>query len=246
MNSVQASVGKMNEMKMFGMARSYQAMQQAGGNMDLTLDEAISHLVDSEWDERHNRRLNRLTKAARFRYQASLVDLDYSFDRGLDKNLILRLSDCTWINRSEDILATGPSGVGKSFIITALGFQACQYGHSVGYFSSANLFREIKEAKDSGSYLKFLHKVMKNTVLILDDFVLEKLDLTSRMALMEIMEDRHSRKPTIIVSQRPVALWHECIGDPTIADAIMDRVAYKSHRIELKGDSIRKKLYRVD
>jgi len=228
------------------MARSYQAMQQAGGNMDLTLDEAISHLVDSEWDERYNRRLNRLTKAARFRYQASLVDLDYSFDRGLDKNLILRLSDCTWINRSEDILATGPSGVGKSFIITALGFQACQYGYSVGYFSSANLFREIREAKASGSYLKYLHKVMKNTVLILDDFGLEKLDLTSRMALMEIMEDRHSRKSTIIVSQRPVALWHECIGDPTIADAIMDRVAYKSHRIELKGDSIRKKLYRVD
>lgn len=246
MNSVPASIDKMNEMKMFGMARSYKAMQESGGNMDLTLDEVISHLIDSEWDERHNRRLNRLIRAARFRYRASIADLNYSFDRGLDKNLILRLADCSWINRSEDILVTGPTGVGKSFIITALGFQACQYGLSVGYFSSARLFREIKEAKSNGLYLKFLHKVMKNTLVILDDFGLEKLDLTARMALLEIMEDRHGRKPTIIVSQMPVALWHECIGDPTIADAFMDRVAYKSHRIELKGDSIRKKLYHLD
>lgn len=246
MNNINASINKMTDMKLFGMARAYKSMIEAGSNMDLTMDETISHLVDREWDDKHNRRLDRLVKAARFRYQASIEDIDFTLDRNLDKNLILRLSDCTWIKRGEDILVTGSTGCGKSHITSALGNQACQFGSTVGYYSSSRLFREIEQAKDDGTYLKYLNRVMKNSVIILDDFGLESLNLTARMALLEIMEERHNRKSTIIVSQMPVALWHEIIGDPTIADAIMDRIAFKSHRIELNGESVRKKLYSVD
>lgn len=246
MNNINMSIGKLTDMKLFGMARAYQSMIEVGSNMDLTLDEAITHLIDREWDDKHNRRLDRLVKAAKFRYQASLEDLDFTLDRNLDKNQILRLSDCSWIKRGEDILVTGPTGAGKSYIGSAFGYQACQFGSTVGYYSASRLFREIDMAKAEGTYLKYLNKVMKNSVIILDDFGLESLDLTARMALLEILEDRHNRKSTIIVSQMPVALWHEIIGDPTIADAIMDRIAFKSHRIELNGESVRKKLYSVD
>ncbi|MBF9019031.1 MULTISPECIES: ATP-binding protein, partial [unclassified Oceanispirochaeta] len=133
MNSTQETITKLAHMKLFGMAKAYQALLETGKRMDLTIDEAISHLVDNEWDDKHNRRLERLIKAARFRYQASMEELNYTQARNLDKNQMVRLADCTWIERSEDILLTGPTGIGKSFIGTALGFQACQYGHTVGY-----------------------------------------------------------------------------------------------------------------
>jgi DNA replication protein DnaC len=246
MNSTQETITKLAHMKLFGMAKAYQALLEAGKRMDLTIDEAISHLVDNEWDDKHNRRLERLIKAAKFRYQASMEELNYTQARNLDKNQVVRLADCTWIERSEDILLTGPTGIGKSFIGTALGFQACQYGHTVGYHSATRIFKEIDMAKKEGNYLKYLNKIMKNSVLILDDFGLESLNLTARMALLEILEDRHNRKSTIIVSQIPVELWHETIGDPTIADAIMDRIAFKSHRIDLDGGSMRKIMYSID
>ena len=246
MNSNQATMNKMSEMRLHGMVSAFRNLLETGRNMDLTTDEVIGYLIDSEWDEKHNRRLERLTRAARFRYQAALEDIDYTLDRTLDKNQILRLSDCGWIKKGQDVLVTGPTGVGKSYIGTALGYQACQLGFPVYYASASRLFNELEEAKQDGSYLKVLGRVMKCQLLIIDDFCLEPLSIVSRMALLEILEDRHRRKSTLLISQQPVSNWHELIGDPTIADAILDRLVFNSHRIEIKGETARRKLYALD
>ena len=246
MNSNQATMNKMSEMRLHGMVAAFRNLLETGRNMDLTTDEVVSYLVDSEWDEKHNRRLNRLTRVARFRYQAALEDIDYTLDRTLDKNQILRLSDCSWIKKGQDILITGPTGVGKSYIGTALGYQACQLGYPVYYAAASSLFNELAEAKQDGTYLKVLGRVMKCKLFILDDFGLEQLSIVSRMALLELLEDRHRRKSTLIISQQPVSNWHQLIGDPTIADAILDRLAFNSHRIDIDGETARRKLYAVD
>lgn len=239
-------MNKMSDMRLHGMAAAFRNLLETGKNMNLTIDEAVTYLVDAEWDEKHNRRLSRLIQAARFRYQATIEDLDFTLPRNLDRNQLLRLSDCSWVTQGKDIIITGPTGVGKSHIGTALGYQACQYGHSVGYFGCSRLFGEINESKADGSYLKQLQKIMKNKVVIIDDFGLEELSPTMRLALLDILEDRHTRKSTIMISQLPVTLWHNLIGDPTIADAVMDRLAYNSHRIELKGESVRREMYGID
>lgn len=247
MNSNQATLNKMTDMRLHGMAQAFRTLQETGRNMELTSDELVSFLIDSEWDEKHNRRLNRLTKAARFRYRAALEDIDYTLDRNLDKNQILRLADCSWISRGQDLLITGPTGAGKSYIGSAFGHQACQYGITTGYYGAARLFNEIDASRNDGSYLKYLSKIMKNKLLLIDDFGLETMNHTARMALLEILEDRHRRKSTIIISQQPVENWHDIIGDPTIADAVMDRLAFNSHRIDMAGaDTARRKLYALD
>ncbi len=246
MNNNNATIEKMKSMRLHGMAEGFKNLLETGKTMKLTIDEAISYLIDAEWDFKHNRRLERLVRAARFRYQASLEELDFNLDRNIDKNKIMRLSDCSWIKKGEDILITGPTGIGKSYLGTAFGFQACQYGYSVGYYASSRLFTELEMGKTDGTYLKIMSKILKHNLIILDDFGLEKLSDVSRMALLEIIEEFHRRKSVIIVAQIPVSLWHNIIGEPTIADAIMDRVVFNSHRIELQGESVRRKMYGLD
>jgi len=240
MNNNQATLQKLGQMKLYGMARAFTNTMEAGTKNQFTAGELISHLVDAEWDDRYNRKLTRLLKGARFRYKASIEEIDFTINRGLDKNQILRLSNCQWIESHQDCIVTGPTGAGKSFIASALGHQACMYGFKVLYYPSSKLFAHLKLSRADGSYLKELTKILKMDVTILDDFGLETLDAHSRLTLLEILEDRHGRRSSVFVSQLPVAKWHEVIGDPTIADAICDRIIHNAHRIELKGESVRK------
>lgn len=237
----EATLDKMQKMKLYGMLRAFNQSLETGMVNKVGPDELLGHLIDAEWDDRHNRRLKRLIKTARFRYQASLVEIDFELKRGLDKGMMLRFSDCGWIKNRQDIIITGPTGVGKSFLASSLGYQGCMYGFRVLYFNCTKLFSQLKLKKADGTYHKELERIQKQEVLILDDFALHPFDAQSRLSLLEIMEDRHGRSSTVISSQFPVKSWHEIIGEPTIADAICDRIIHSAHRIELTGESVRKK-----
>ena len=236
------TLNKMSHMKLLGMLRSYQSMLSNHIHDDLTHDEVVDTLIQAEWEDRENKKINRILKRARFRYGASVEEIDFTTKRGLDKTQLLRLSDGSFLEKKENILITGATGVGKSFLSSALGHQACQLGYRTLYFNTQKLFTRLKMLKaDGGSYVREINRIEKHDLLILDDFGLAPLDGVARMMLLEIIEDRHNRKSTIISSQLPVAKWYEVIGESTIADAVLDRMVHSAHRIELKGDSLRKK-----
>ncbi|MFN7882085.1 MAG: IS21-like element helper ATPase IstB [bacterium] len=231
----------MKQMRLAGMARAFEQTLQSGKNEKYTPDEMVEHLVESEWDERYNRKLDRTVKLARFRYKSSIEEL--AFDDGrLDRNQVERLASCDFVKRKENVIITGSTGVGKSYLASALGHQACSLGYKVLYQHSSKLFARLKIAKADGSILKELLKIEKQHILLIDDFGIQPLDNQSRSILMEIIEDRHGKGSTIITSQVPVGLWHEVIGEPTIADAILDRIVHDAHRIEMTGESMRKKM----
>jgi len=240
MNNNQATLRKLEQMKFYGMVRAFTHTMETGVKHQFTADELVTHLVDAEWDDRYNRKLARLVKNARFRYKASFEEIDFTLNRNVDKNQLLRLATCQWIESHQDCILTGPTGAGKSFIASALGYQACMYGFKVSYWSCAKLFAQLKLSRADGSYLKELTRIQKTDLIILDDFGLAPLDTYSRLTLLEILEDRHGRKSSLFVSQLPVNNWHDVIGDATIADAICDRLIHTAHRIELKGESVRK------
>ena len=240
-----ATLQKLNEMKFFGMERALRTTMETGKIHDLTQDEIIAFMVESEYFDRENRRLQRRLKAAKFRYSANVEGIDFTVDRELDKNLFMQLSQCNFIKRKENIIITGSTGAGKSYIASAIGNQACQLGYKVIYYNTGKLFTRLKMLKVDNSHIKEIEKIAKHDLLILDDFGLQPLDGESRLALLEIMEDRHGEKSTLISTQIPVETWHDLIGESTIADAIMDRLVYSSHRLELDGDSLRK-LYQLN
>ena len=237
----EATLEKMQQMRLHGMLNAFQSSIQAKFDHTFTPDEFVAHLVDAEWEERYNRRLSRLLKSANFRYRASFEQLDFLSQRNLDKNLLLRLSNCDWIKKSENILITGATGVGKSFIGCALGHQAAINGFKVLYFNCMKLFSKLKYAKADGTYVKELKKIQQQNLLILDDFGLHPIDEQSKLILLELLEDRFAQNSTIITSQFPVKNWHDIIVNSTIADAICDRLIHNSYKIELKGESMRKK-----
>lgn len=240
MNNTTATLEKLDRMGLRGMARSLRTAQEAGGGTNISPEELLSTLVDAEWEDRRGRKLARLLKGARFRYRAGVEDVDFGIKRNLSKPTFLRLADCRWIEQHQSLIVTGPCGSGKSFIASALGQQACIMGYRVLYAPASKLFAQLKLAKADGTYLRELGKMARQELLAIDDFGLEALDVASRLALLEILEDRHGRASTLIASQLPVAKWHETIGDPTIADAICDRIVHSAQRIELKGESVRK------
>jgi DNA replication protein DnaC len=198
-------------------------------------------IIDAEWDERHNRRIERSIKNARFHYKSNIENIHFDESRNLDRTLVFRLAECDFVEKNQNVLITGSTGVGKSFLGTALGYQACIQGYKVSYFNTSKLFAKLKMAKADGSYLRELAKIEKQDVIILDDFGLQALDSQNRITLLEIIEDRHNNGSIIVTSQIPVQGWYDIIGEKTIADAILDRLIHQSHRIELLGESMRKK-----
>jgi DNA replication protein DnaC len=232
---------KMRKMKFFGMYRAFKTNLESGKQENYTPDEIIAHLIESEWDDRQNRTIERSVKNARFRYKAAIEELLYHADRNVDKNQIMRFTQCSFIDKHENILITGSTGIGKSYLASALGHHACSMGYKVIYHSVPKLFSKLKMAKADGSYLKDITRIERQNLLILDDFGIQPFDAQSRAALLEIIEDRHGKSSLIITSQVPVSKWHEVIGEKTVADAILDRIIHESHRVELKGESLRKK-----
>ncbi len=236
------TIKQMKDMKLSGMVRAFTTSLENEQLNKYTPDEMVAFLVQSEWDERQNRTTLRLVTNARFRYNASIESLHYDNNRNLDKNQILRYADCSYIKASENIFITGSTGIGKSYIATALGYQACMLGYKVMYANTSKLFSRLKMAKANGLYVKEMAKIERQDLLILDDFGLQPLDAINRNILMEIIEDRHGKGASIITSQLPVNKWYEVIGEQTVADAILDRIVHSAHRIEIKGESLRKKL----
>jgi DNA replication protein DnaC len=234
------TLDKMKHMKLHGMARAFSASLESGKHVSYSADEFTSHLIENEWDERHNRKLDRSLKNARFRYKASIEQLSYDTERNLDRNQLMRLADCNFIKKKENLIITGSTGIGKSYVASALGHHACSLGYKVCYHQSTKLFSKLKLAKADGSYLKEIARIERTELLIIDDFGIQPLDAPSRTSLMEIMEDRHGKASTIFTAQVPVNKWFELIGEQTIADAILDRLVHNSHRIEMKGESMRK------
>lgn len=233
---------KMKEMKFYGMLRAFQTSLESGKMNDLTADELVAQLVDEEWDDRYNRKLERSMKNAKFRYAATIEQMHFDVNRNMDKNLVKRLAECNFINKKENVLITGSTGIGKSYLASALGQQACTMGYRVIYMSAPKLFAKLKMAKADGSYISEIAKLERQHLLILDDFGIQPLDTQSRAALMEIIEDRHGKGSIIITSQLPVSKWYEVIGEQTVADAIMDRLIHDAHRLQLQGESLRKKI----
>ena len=237
----EATVIKLNQMNLMGMCNAFKSTIENGNVDRYTIDQMVSILVDAEWDDRHNRRIERSIKNAKFHYKANIESLNFDSSRSLDRTQILRLADCEFVNKNQNVLITGSTGVGKSYLGTALGYQACIEGYKVSYFNTSKLFAKLKMAKADGSYLKELAKLERQDVIILDDFGLQALDSQNRITLLEIIEDRHTNGSIIVTSQIPVQGWYDIIGEKTIADAILDRLIHNAHRIELQGESMRKK-----
>lgn len=236
-----ATLEQLKTMRLLGMHDAFQGLLKAATLKEYTHEEMMAHLVQSEWEDRDNRKIERLLKAAKFRYKSSMAQINYNHPRELDKGLIQRLSSCEYIAKGQNVIFVGPTGVGKSYIASALGHQACLQGIKTFYASTYKLFSNLKKGKADGSYYNMLKRIEKQHLLILDDFGLKPMDNHARMALMEIIEDRHQKFSTIITTQKPINHWHDIIGESTIADAILDRLVHSAHKIILTGDSLRKK-----
>jgi len=223
------TLSTLHALKLFGMAKSFTDKISHPHTADLSHQEFFGLIVQDEKTYREN-----------LRQQAALEDIDYKHPRGLNKQLLLELCSENWLSHHQNVLLTGPTGVGKSYIACALGNFAARLGHTVLYLRAPRLFETLLQSKADGSHLKTLTRLAKIQLLILDDLFLTALSDPERNDLLEIIEDRHQKAPTVITSQCPIKNWHHIIGEPTVADAILDRLLHHCYKIELKGESIRK------
>jgi len=231
----------LTSLRLHGMERSWQSLRETKQHHELSLPDGLELMLQAEEEDRKNRRFERLRKNARFRYQASIEELYLDPSRGIDKSLISELATGDYIARGESVLISGASGCGKSFLASALGHHACAQGYKVAYYNLQKLFIRTKMARLDGSIYRFFEKTAKTDLLIIDDFGLAHFDRQQRLDMMEMIEDRHGKKSTIIASQLPVTNWYDVINEEVIADAILDRLIHTSYRIELKGENLRKK-----
>jgi DNA replication protein DnaC len=235
------TLDKLQRLKFTGMAAALAEQMQMPDIEELAFEERLGLLVDREITERENRRLSSRLRRARLKHNAALEDIDYRHPRGLDKSLIQSLAACRWVTEHLNILITGPTGVGKTWLACALAQKACREGHTALYLRLPRLLQEMAIAKGDGRYPKLLTALARTDVLVLDDWGLAKLAGEQRRDLLEILEDRYGARSTLATSQLPVEKWHELIGDPTLADAILDRLVHNAYKINLKGGSMRKR-----
>jgi DNA replication protein DnaC len=239
----QQTINKLHELKLTGMAEAF-ADQIKQPDMDsLSFAERFGLIVDRQWTWKENNRMERYLKNARMKLDACVEDIDYKTPRGIDQSVMMSLISCDWVRRHHNIIITGPTGAGKTFLACALTNKACREGFRALYVRSPKFSYQMALAKGDGSYGKTINKLSKAHVLVIDDLGLAPMIDAERRDLLEVVEERHGHASTIVASQLPVENWHEQIGDPTIADAILDRLIHNAHKINLsmKGDSLRKK-----
>ena len=238
---IHPTLDKLRTMRFTGMVRALEEQMQTADIDSLTFEERLGLLVDREITERENRRLKTRLRKAKLRQNASIEDVDYRHPRGLDRTVISKLSGCQWIKEHHNLVITGPTGTGKTFIACALAQKACREGYTAHYLRINRMFRDLHIAKGDGRYTKLLKSYAKTDLLVFDDYGMAKLNQEQSHDLLEIFEDRHELRSTLITSQFPLQNWHDLIADPTLADAILDRIIHNAYNINLKGDSMRKK-----
>jgi DNA replication protein DnaC len=231
---------KLVAMRLFGLAASFQQYLDEGKGNKLSFEERLGLMVDREFQERAERKLALRLGRAKLREQACVEDIDFRHPRGLDRSVIQRLATCQWVEKHENVIFTGPTGIGKTWLACALAHKACREGYTASYARLPRLLQRLTIARADGSYADALAKIAKIDLVVLDDWGLAPLGDIERRDLLEVLEDRHGRRATIVTSQLPVKKWHEHIGDPTLADSILDRLVHSAHRIDLKGPSMRK------
>ena len=234
------TIEKLHALKLHGLATAFQEQLRQPQYADLAFEERVGLLVDAEWTARENRRQARRFQTARLRLAACLEDVDYRHPRGLDKGVMRSLGTCQWLAQHHNVIVTGPTGTGKTFLACALATQAVRQGYSVRYARVPRLFQELALARGDGSYPKLLAKLARTDLLLLDDWGLAPLTDPERRDVLEIVDDRHGSRSTLLAGQLPITHWHEHIGDPTLADAICDRLVHNAHKLTLKGASMRK------
>jgi len=237
---IEQTLEDLKHLKLYGMVQALDEQRTNASTQELTFEERLGLCVDAEKQDRENRRLARSLKTAKFKHNACPEDINYRDARGLDRQVISNLLTCDWVEKSLNTIITGPTGVGKTWIACALGQQVARKGYSVIYKRLSRLFEELEIAYGDGSLIKLRAKLAKTRLLILDDWALAPITERGRQELLEIIDDHMGNGSILITSQHPIEQWHEYIGEPTVADAILDRLVHRAHRIELRGESLRK------